>query len=197
VCFPFHFTRNHHFPRPARPTTAPTAETQKIFQPCASGNPLNLHQRHVNIAYTAHSSAAATSHCPVFPRGRNPHASTDPARRSHCLHRPSYHRLSALSALSAHVFTRLLSRRPARRRTTTVAHGSQITLDTQRHPHYAGLYRIGPIRDHRCLGLYSPPAPRKFHAQRTRIRLHSRPRQSPRPSGVSLTAPRSTGNWPL
>jgi hypothetical protein len=40
-------------------------------------------------------------------------------------------------------------------------------------------------------------SPQTSHAQRTRIRLHSGSRQSPRPSGVSLTTPGSTGNWPL
>ena len=38
---------------------------------------------------------------------------------------------------------------------------------------------------------------KNHHAERTRIRLHSGSRQSPRPSGVSLTTPGSTGNWPL
>jgi hypothetical protein len=140
-----------------------------------------------------------------LPPGKEPQAFTQPARgRQHraslYLHRPPWRRHSTHSSLSSHIFPNGFlepaTRTPQNNRVSQPQPGDPL------HPPQP-LPRL-PVWDNHLKGIIAVTAsfrhqrPTKTsHAERTRIRLHPGPRQSPRPSGVSLTAPGSTGNWPL
>jgi hypothetical protein len=121
----------------------PTAKPKK-YSPPATRNARNLDLYVVQIPSTAHPTAAPNGHCHVFLRGRNSHASTDPARRSQNRTtrylRPPSARLSALSALSAHVFPKTFSsRRSAHLRTTAAPHVTTVLLSNPSRPN------LGPV----------------------------------------------------
>jgi hypothetical protein len=118
------------FPHP-QPTSRSRRQNPKNILLSASGNVRNLDLRHVTILYTAHPTAAPSGNTRVCRPERLPHASADPApappRATHRLPRASGRRLSALSALSAHIFPKPFStRRRPYPRPTPAAQGNQL-----------------------------------------------------------------------
>jgi hypothetical protein len=117
----------------------------------------------VTIPFAFHTFAAAGSHCRVFLSGQNPYARTHlagtPHRAPHSPHQPPPHRLSAHSALSAHVFPKTFPRRrPPHLRTAIITLDTHMTPVTRRRHRDTKLRGITPMKDHRCPGRNSPPA---------------------------------------
>jgi hypothetical protein len=97
----------------------------KKTPPHATLSAPNVDLNTVTIAFTAHSVTMIGNRCCVSLRGQNPYALTNAATRPRLTHHdpdhPPAHRLSAHSALSAHVFPKALPpRRLPRRQTTTI-----------------------------------------------------------------------------
>jgi hypothetical protein len=152
--------------RPPPSSFAPRAKPQKNPPP-ATLTAHNLDLNTVTIPFTAQAVAAPGSHCRVFLRGHNLYALTNlasrPRRTPHSLHQPAAHRVSSLSSLNSHISAKTFPRRPLPHLpTTTITHATHMTLGARRRHRDTGLYGIITLRDHRCPGLISPPAPRKI-----------------------------------
>ena len=149
-------SQNRRSPAPCQAISGTHYQTQKYSRPCASGNALNLHLISVTLPSTAHSSAAACSHCRVFPRERNSQASTQRVRR------PS-HRYSSHSSLSSHIFPNGFFD-PATSTPQNNRHLQPQPADPPHQSHHLFAHPCGIItlRDHRCHGVLSPPAPQKI-----------------------------------
>jgi hypothetical protein len=145
----------------ARSLTPPPKSQKKA--PPATQTPPNLDLNTVTNPLTAHAIPAPRTHCRAFLRGHDLRAGTNPASRPSrtpfSIHQPLSHGLSSLSSLNSHISARTFPRRlRLHLPTTTILHATHRTRGARRYQRGAGLCGIISIRDHRCSGLYSPPA---------------------------------------
>jgi hypothetical protein len=158
---------DHPFPAAPRHLRSHHHQSPKKNPPPATLTAHNLDLNTVTNPFTAHAVAAAGSHCRVFLRGHNLYALTNPAsgphRTPHFPHQSPSHRVSSLSSLNSHISAKTFPRRPpSHLPTTTIAHATHMTLGPRRRHRGTAPYGIITLRDHRCHGLLSPPAPRKI-----------------------------------